>query len=73
MATGIVTSADSPSVVRLGSIEISDLELKRLSGAALTDRLVAGGMSRLSAERTVEIERGTAEPSRARAHAQARR
>jgi hypothetical protein len=73
MATGMVTSADSPCVVRFGSIEISDVELKGLSGAALIDRLVAEGMSRLSAERTVEIERGAAEPSRARAHAQARR
>lgn len=73
MATGIVTSVDSPEVVRFGSIEMSDGEFRRLTGAGLVDRLVAGGMSRLSAERIVAIERGSAEPSRARTHSQARR
>lgn len=73
MTTGIVTSVDSPEVVRFGSIEMSDGEFRRLTGAGLVDRLVAGGMSRLSAERIVAIERGSAEPSRARTHSQARR
>ncbi|HWB56621.1 MAG TPA: hypothetical protein VG479_06775 [Gaiellaceae bacterium] len=73
METRIVTPADSPDVVRFGSVEISDADVQRLSGAALVDRLVAGGISRLSAERMVEIEQGTAEAGRARAHAQARR
>lgn len=73
MAIGIVTSVDSPEVVRFGSIEMSDGEFRRLTGAGLVDRLVAGGMSRLSAERIVAIERGSAEPSRARTHSQARR
>jgi hypothetical protein len=39
----------------------------------LVERLVAGGASRLTAERMVAIERGEAEPGRARRHAQARR
>ena len=37
------------------------------------ERLVAGGASRLTAERLVAIERGDAEPGRARRHALARR
>jgi hypothetical protein len=71
MATGLVT--DNANVARFGKVEIADAEVKRLSEAALVDRLVAGGMSRLSAERTVEIDRGTAECGRARPHSKARR
>jgi hypothetical protein len=40
---------------------------------ALVQRLVAEGASRLTAERIVAIERGDAEPGRARRHPQSRR
>jgi hypothetical protein len=60
-------------VLRFGRLEISESELKGLSSAALVDRLMAGGISRLSAERIAAIEQGSAEPSRARSHMQARR
>ena len=65
--------ASDAGVLRFGRLEISETELKELSGAALVDRLMAGGISRLSAERIVAIEHGVAEPSRARSHMQARR
>jgi hypothetical protein len=60
-------------VARFGKIEIADAEIKALSSTALFERLVASGVSRLTAERFVAIERGTAEPGRARPHAVARR
>jgi hypothetical protein len=63
-------NANPPHFERL---EIAEEEMRRLSGAALIDRLVSSGISRLSAERMVAIERGIAEPGRARAHMQARR
>jgi hypothetical protein len=73
MAARNVTLVDSPDVVRFGGVVMSEGEFRRLTDAALIDRLVAGGISRLSADRIVAIERGTAEPSRARTHSQARR
>jgi hypothetical protein len=57
----------------LGTIEISDEEMQLLGSNALVARLVARGFSRLTAERFVEIERGEAEPGRARPHPVARR
>jgi hypothetical protein len=39
----------------------------------VVDRLVEAGSSRLTAERIVEIERGEAEPGRARPHGMSRR
>jgi hypothetical protein len=60
-------------IAHLGGIEIPESELKALSTSALVERLAAGGLSRLSAERIAAIERGIAEPGRARAHMQARR
>jgi hypothetical protein len=57
----------------LAGIVISDADLEGLSADALVARLVAGGVSRLTAERCVEIHRGTGEPGRARPHAVARR
>jgi hypothetical protein len=71
MATGLFR--DNATVAHFGNVEIDDAEVKTLSGSALVDRLVEGGISRLSAERIVEIDRGTAEPGRARPHSQARR
>jgi hypothetical protein len=59
--------------VYLGRIEIAERDARMLSVAALVERLVAEGTSRLSAERIVAIARGTAEPGRARSHAQSRR
>lgn len=52
---------------------ISESDLAGLSANALVTRLVAGGVSRLTAERFVAIQRGTAEPGRARAHLVSRR
>jgi hypothetical protein len=57
----------------LAGIVISDADLESLSRDALVARLVAGGVSRLTAERCVEIHRGNAEPGRARPHTVARR
>ncbi|MDQ4082154.1 MAG: hypothetical protein M3123_04600 [Actinomycetota bacterium] len=55
-------------MARLGKVEISDRAVAILSDAELVRRLVASGMSRLTAERVVAIERGNAEPGRARRH-----
>ena len=60
-------------MVRFGTIEIAEAEAKRLSSTTLVERLVAGGASRLTAQRIIEIERGSAEPGRARPHTTARR
>jgi hypothetical protein len=60
-------------VMRFGRVEVSEADLKELSRSVLIDRLTAGGLSRLSAERIIAIERGLAERGRARAHMQARR
>jgi hypothetical protein len=60
-------------MVRFGTIEIAEADAKRLSSATLVERLVANGASRLTAQRMVEIERGSAEPGRARPHTTARR
>jgi len=55
------------------SIAIPESELRRLSNAALVERLVSGGVSRLTAERFVEIQRGNCVPGRARPHSPSRR
>jgi hypothetical protein len=47
--------------------------VRRLPDWEVIDRLVEAGSSRLTAERMVEIERGEAEPGRARPHGMARR
>jgi hypothetical protein len=47
-------------------------DVKKLSGPAEVERLVADGTSRLTAERIVAIERGLAEPGRARRHVPSR-
>lgn len=54
---------------RFGKVEISAADVKALSNV---EQLVARGASRLTAERIVAIERGDAEPGRARPHTQAR-
>ena len=53
--------------------EASDSEAKRLERVALIERLVASGVSRLTAERMVVIQGGDDEPGRARRRPQARR
>jgi hypothetical protein len=58
---------------RLASIEISKSDMQLLSTTALVARLVAGGVSRLTAERFIAIQRGSAEAGRARTHTLSRR
>jgi hypothetical protein len=53
--------------------EYPDVNGDYLDDSELVDHLVAGGASRLTAERIVAIARGGAEPGRARRHTQARR
>jgi hypothetical protein len=55
------------------SIKISDVDVAMLTGRALVERLVDNGISRLTAERFVAIERDNVEAGRARPHTQARR
>jgi hypothetical protein len=59
-------------VERFGRPLPSEADTKRLDRSAHVERLVAGGVSRLTAERIVAIERGEAEPGRARRHTQSR-
>lgn len=54
-------------------LEIGDADPQFMSSTVLVAQLVARGVSRLTAERFVEIERGDAEAGRARPHAVARR
>ncbi len=58
---------------RLASIVISEHDLKFQHVAVLVERLVAGGVSRLTAQRYLEIERGSAGAGRARPHTMSRR
>jgi len=60
-------------VDRFGTLILTEAEARRLDRFARVERLVAGGASRLTAERIVAIERGEAEPGRARRHTQSRR
>ena len=62
-------TVENGDVTLLGKLEIADPEMRFLTSSVLVDRLVARGVSRLTAERMVEIERGPAEPGRARRHA----
>jgi hypothetical protein len=58
--------------VKTEEIEIAVQEMKELSKATVVARLVENGVSRLTAERVVEIHRGSAEPGRARTHTTSR-
>jgi hypothetical protein len=62
-----------PGFARFGPTDMSEADKKSSGAAVLIERLVAGGISRLSAERMVSINSGSAEPSRARARMQSRR
>lgn len=53
-------------MARFGTLEIPDAEVRVLTREAIIERLVASGMSRLTAERIIEIEQETGEPGRAR-------
>ena len=55
--------------MRIGKLELSDVEAKRLSDEAIARRLVESGVTRLTAEKLVAIARGKDEPGRARPHA----
>ena len=54
-------------------IQLAVKEMKALSNAMVVERLVDCGVSRLSAERIIEIERSACEPGRARTHTMSRR
>lgn len=54
-------------------IQVAVREMKSLSNAMVVERLVAAGVSRLSAVRVVEVEREACEPGRARTHTMSRR
>jgi hypothetical protein len=66
-------TAPSPKIGRIERIGMSEPEMEGLSATVLIARLVAGGVSRLTAERFVEIQRGSAEAGRARPHTLSRR
>lgn len=79
MATGTVTLLvddatrhASDGVVMFGKLQIPEREATDLSDAGVVRRLVASGVSRLTAERIVAIERNVDEPSRARRRWQGR-
>jgi len=59
--------------VKTEEIQVAVQEMKALSNAMVVARLVDQGVSRLSAERIVEIEREACEPGRARTHTMSRR
>ena len=65
---------DSPNgnIVRFGPLELTAAEAKTMSSTVIVARLVEGGMSRLSAERVVEVQRGGHQSGRARFHPQSR-
>jgi hypothetical protein len=60
-------------VTLFGTLEIANSELRWLSDTAIVERLVESGISRLTAERIVEVQRGEVEPGRARRHGQSHR
>jgi hypothetical protein len=62
-----------PGVTLFGVLEIPNSELRYLSNAMIVERLVASGVSRLSADRIVAVQRGDDEPGRARRHGQSHR
>lgn len=57
----------SVTMVRFGELQFTVAEAARLSDASIADRLVATGVSRLTAARIVELGRG-ADAGRARPH-----
>ena len=66
-------STSTAEMDRLMKLTFSEAEAERLGRLVRVQVLVAGGASRLTAERIVAIELGEAEPGRARRHPQSRR
>jgi hypothetical protein len=64
---------EGDGVTLFGKLEIAHSEVHWLSNAMIVERLVDSGVSRLSAERIVAVQRGEVEPGRARRHAHAPR
>jgi hypothetical protein len=60
-------------VTTFGRLEFADPDVDSLSDTMIVLRLVESGVSRLSAERIVAVQRGEVEPGRARRHTQAHR
>jgi hypothetical protein len=60
-------------VTLFGRLEIANSELRYLSNAMIVERLVESGVSRVSADRIVAVQRGQLEPGRARRHGQSHR
>jgi hypothetical protein len=58
----------SEGVTLFGRLEIAPSEVHWLSNATIVERLCDSGVSRLSAERIVAVQRGEVEPGRARRH-----
>jgi hypothetical protein len=67
-----LSTATADALTRLAKLATSYGQIGRLSDAELVELLVSDGASRLAAHRIVAIERGAAEPSRARRHAMSR-
>ena len=70
------TRIEAETVQRIawfGELELTEAEAERLSDAAIVERLVETGVSRLTAARIVEVERGDGHVGRARVHSMARR
>jgi hypothetical protein len=67
------SAAASEGDVLFGTLAIPEREAVELSDEAVVRRLVASGVSRLTAERIVSIERAAESPSRARSRPQSRR
>jgi hypothetical protein len=60
-------------VTLFGVLEIRNSELRYLSNAMIVERLVESGVSRVSADRIVAVQRGQVEPGRARRHGHSHR
>jgi hypothetical protein len=70
------TRIEAETVQRIawfGELELTEAEAEKLSDAAIVERLVETGVSRLTAARIVEVERGDGHVGRARPHSMARR
>ena len=68
-----IPAPEEDRVTLFGKLEIAHSEVHWLSNAMIVERLVDSGVSRLSAERIVAVQRGEVEPGRARRHAHGHR